>query len=70
MHEITEIIRKRRSIYHGSYSGETVDDSIIKEMLENDTQVEAWKTHTQKAAKALTWENEAQQLKEVYAQFA
>ena len=35
MHKITEIIRKRRSIYPGSYSGEIVDDSIIKEMLEN-----------------------------------
>ncbi len=35
MNQITEIIRKRRSIYPGSYSGEKVEDYIIEEMLEN-----------------------------------
>ena len=35
MHEISEIIRKRRSIYPGSYSGEIIPDEVINEMLEN-----------------------------------
>ena len=35
MQEISEIIRKRRSIYPSSYSDRKIDDSLINEMLEN-----------------------------------
>ena len=33
--EINRLIRERRSVYPAQYSGEKVDDSIIKQMLEN-----------------------------------
>jgi nitroreductase len=32
---VNEVIRNRRSIYPGQYSGELIDDSIIHEIMEN-----------------------------------
>ncbi|MDH5397089.1 MAG: nitroreductase [Cyclobacteriaceae bacterium] len=33
--EVSELLRTRRSIFPGNYTGEKVDDAIVEEMLEN-----------------------------------
>jgi nitroreductase len=35
--EVNELIRKRRSVFQGQYSGERVDDAIVRQMIENAT---------------------------------
>lgn len=35
--DVNELIRKRRSVFQNQYSGERVDDAIVRQMIENAT---------------------------------
>jgi len=35
--DVNELIRKRRSVFQNQYSGEPVDDAIVRQMIENAT---------------------------------